>query len=192
MQKCLKTYIMTNYLRHLVNSEMDPLQFAHRPGIGVEDAVIYLLHRSISHLESTGSTVRVMFFFTSLVVSTQSNHHCSGRSWKVDCHLAAWTTDYLTNRPQYVRLCNCMSDVVVCSTGAPQGTMLSPFLFTLYTLDFSYNTDNCHLQKYSDNTAVITVVAEGNNLDYSKVFTNFVAWCELKTSASTSTRQRRW
>ncbi|KAF7649770.1 hypothetical protein LDENG_00136660 [Lucifuga dentata] len=49
----------------------------------------------------------------------------------VDCHLTAWTIDYLTNRPQYVRLHNCVSDVVVCSMGAPQGTVLSPFLFTL-------------------------------------------------------------
>ena len=54
---------------------------------------------------------------------------------EVDCHLAAWLIDYLANRPQYVRLPGCESDVVVCSTGAPQGTVLSPFLFTLYTSD---------------------------------------------------------
>ncbi|KAI3351323.1 hypothetical protein L3Q82_005869 [Scortum barcoo] len=47
--------------------------------------------------------------------------------------LAAWVTNYLTDRPQFVRLQDCVSDVVVCSTGAPQGTVLSPFLFTLYT-----------------------------------------------------------
>uniref|UniRef100_A0A3P8RYE5 Chemokine interleukin-8-like domain-containing protein n=1 Tax=Amphiprion percula TaxID=161767 RepID=A0A3P8RYE5_AMPPE len=40
----------------------------------------------------------------------------------VDCHLAAWTIDYLTNRPRYVRLQDCVSDVVVSSMGAPQGT----------------------------------------------------------------------
>ncbi|KAI3367053.1 hypothetical protein L3Q82_009685 [Scortum barcoo] len=31
--------------------------------------------------------------------------------------LAAWVTNYLTDRPQFVRLQDCVSDVVVCSTG---------------------------------------------------------------------------
>ena len=46
-------------------------------------------------------------------------------------HLTHWILDYLTNRPQYVRTRDCVSDTVVCSTGAPQGTVLAPFLFTL-------------------------------------------------------------
>ncbi|TWW55054.1 hypothetical protein D4764_09G0001030 [Takifugu flavidus] len=83
----------------------------------------------------------------------------------VDCHLPSWTTDYLTNRLQYVRLRDCESDVVVCSTGAPQGTVLSPFLFTLCTSDFSHNSDSCHLQKFSD-TAIVGRVSEGNELEY--------------------------
>ena len=37
------------------------LRFAYRSGIGVEDAVIYVLQRSHSHLQQAGSTVRVMF-----------------------------------------------------------------------------------------------------------------------------------
>ena len=171
--------IVLNYLRHLVNSEMDPLQFAYRPGNGVDDAVIYLLHRSLSHLESTGSTVRVMFFDFSCAFNTIQPSLLRGKleGVGVDCHLAARTTDYLTNRPQYVRLRDCVSDVVVCSTGAPQGTMLSPFLFTLYTSDFSYNMDSCHLHKFSDDTAIVACVTEGNDLEYRKVITNFVAWC---------------
>ena len=138
--------VVLNHLRHLVNSEIDPLLFAYRPGIGVDDAVIYLLHRSLSHLESTGSTVRVMFFDFSSAFNTIQPSLLRGKleGAGVDCHLAAWTTDYLTNRPQYVRLRDCVSDVVFCSTGAPQGTVLPPFLFTLYTSDFSHNTDSCH------------------------------------------------
>uniref|UniRef100_A0AAV2L7E9 Alkylated DNA repair protein AlkB homologue 8 N-terminal domain-containing protein n=1 Tax=Knipowitschia caucasica TaxID=637954 RepID=A0AAV2L7E9_KNICA len=36
---------------------LDPLQFAYRPNIGVEDAVIYFLQRTLSHLEPAGSAV---------------------------------------------------------------------------------------------------------------------------------------
>ncbi|KAI3361553.1 hypothetical protein L3Q82_013688, partial [Scortum barcoo] len=34
----------------------------------------------------------------------------------VSDQLAAWVTNYLTDRPQFVRLQDCVSDVVVCST----------------------------------------------------------------------------
>ncbi|KAJ8002230.1 hypothetical protein DPEC_G00177740 [Dallia pectoralis] len=40
------------------------------------------------------------------------------------------------------------SDVAVSNTGSLQGTVLSPFLFTLYTSDFRYSSGTCHLQKF--------------------------------------------
>ena len=46
--------IILRSLRPMVSSQMDPLQFAYQPGLGVDDAVIYLLHRSLAHLENPG------------------------------------------------------------------------------------------------------------------------------------------
>ncbi|TWW56010.1 hypothetical protein D4764_09G0010600 [Takifugu flavidus] len=43
------------------------------------------------------------------------------------------------------------------------------------TSDFSYNSDSCHLQKFSDDTAIVGHVSEGNELEYREVITNFVA-----------------
>lgn len=173
--------LILHHLRPLVSSALDPLQFAYRPGIGVDDAVIYLLHRSLSHLEQAGSTVRVMFFDFSSAFNTIQPALLRGKleAAGVDKQLTAWTIDYLTNRPQYVRLHDCVSDVVVCSTGAPQGTVLSPFLFSLYTSDFTYNTDYCHLQKFSDDTAIIGCVSDGNDQEYRGVIRDFVGWCEI-------------
>ncbi|XP_060796645.1 uncharacterized protein LOC132899007 [Neoarius graeffei] len=57
LMKALERLVLA-YLRPLVGPAMDPVQYAYQPGIGVEDAVIYLLHRSFSHLEKAGSTVR--------------------------------------------------------------------------------------------------------------------------------------
>ena len=58
----------------------------------------------------------------------------------VDQHLTSWILDYLTNRPQYVRARDYVSDTIICSTGAPQGTVLAPLLFTLYTAPTSHPT----------------------------------------------------
>ncbi|TWW53905.1 hypothetical protein D4764_0186440 [Takifugu flavidus] len=62
--------LILDHLRPLVSSFMDPLQFAYQPSIGVDDAVIYLLHTSLTHLEKAGSTVRIMFFDFSSAFNT--------------------------------------------------------------------------------------------------------------------------
>ena len=49
---------------------MDPLQFAYQPDIGVDNAIIFLLDRSLSHLEKPRSTVRIMFSYFSSAFNT--------------------------------------------------------------------------------------------------------------------------
>ncbi|KAJ8374485.1 hypothetical protein SKAU_G00050650 [Synaphobranchus kaupii] len=102
--------IMLNHLRPLVSTKLDPQQFAYQPGIGVDDAVIYLQHRSLSHLESSGSYVRVMFFDFSSAFDTIQPSLLRGKleGAGVDHHLTAWIINYLTSRPQYVRLHDCV------------------------------------------------------------------------------------
>uniref|UniRef100_A0AAV2LR15 Uncharacterized protein n=1 Tax=Knipowitschia caucasica TaxID=637954 RepID=A0AAV2LR15_KNICA len=53
----MKRLILT-HLRSVVSPTLDPLQFAYRPNIGVEDAVIYFLQQTLSHLEPAGSAMR--------------------------------------------------------------------------------------------------------------------------------------
>ena len=87
--------------------------------------------------------------------------------------LTSWIIDYLTDRPQYVRMGICVSGTLKCRIGAPQGNGLSPFLFTLYTSDFRYNSDSCHMQKYSDDTAV---VACGQEKEFRDLVESFYGW----------------
>ncbi|KAF7648597.1 hypothetical protein LDENG_00154260, partial [Lucifuga dentata] len=95
--------LILNHLHPLVSSTLAALQFTftYQPGIGVDDAIIYLLHRSLSLLEHVGSTVRVMVFDFSSAFNTIQPSLLRGKleGVGVDCHLTAWTIDYLTNRP---------------------------------------------------------------------------------------------
>uniref|UniRef100_A0AAV2MLV8 Uncharacterized protein n=1 Tax=Knipowitschia caucasica TaxID=637954 RepID=A0AAV2MLV8_KNICA len=50
--------LILTHLRSVVSPTLDPLQFAYRPNIGAEDAVIYFLQRTLSHLEPAGSAHR--------------------------------------------------------------------------------------------------------------------------------------
>lgn len=58
-------------------------------------------------------------YSTSQGPSTEFIHLCSGR-------VAAWTLDCLTNRTHYVKLQDCVSKMMVCSTGGPTGDCSLP------------------------------------------------------------------
>lgn len=64
------------------------------------------------------------------VLSIPSNQTYSKASSRVDSTFVSCITNYLTERPQFVRLENCVSGTLMSSTGAPQGTLMAPFLFT--------------------------------------------------------------
>ncbi|KAI4897720.1 hypothetical protein NFI96_007252 [Prochilodus magdalenae] len=171
--------LLLNHLRPQVHHAEDPLQFVYREKVGVEDAILYLLHRAHSHLDKGGGAVRVMFFDFSSAFNTIQPLLLRDKLMKmeVDMHLVTWITDYLTGRPQHVRIRDRSSDTVISSTGAPQGTVLSPVLFTLYTSDFKYNSELCHMQKFSDDTAIVGCVRNGQEREYRSLVEDFVEWC---------------
>ncbi|KAI3355951.1 hypothetical protein L3Q82_004498 [Scortum barcoo] len=94
------------HLRPQTHHALDPLQFAYREKTGVEDAIIFLLHRSLSHLDRGSGAVRITFLDFSSTFNTIQPLLLRDKLTEmgVGSHLVAWITDYLTGRPQYVRL----------------------------------------------------------------------------------------
>ncbi|CAB4015777.1 Hypothetical predicted protein, partial [Paramuricea clavata] len=56
-----------------------------------------------------------------------------------------WFKSYLSNRKQYVYLNNTASDLCSLNCGIPQGSVLGPLLFLLYTNDFNRSSLNCQV-----------------------------------------------
>ena len=71
---------------------------------------------------------------------------------KLPSSVISWIFEYLTSRLQYVRLNGLMSSAISTNTGAPQGTVLAPFLFVLYTADCRSIDESCPLVKFADDT----------------------------------------
>lgn len=62
--------LVLHCLKPQVHHAQDPLQFAYREKIRVEDAVLYLLHRTLSYLEEGRCAVRILFFDFSSAFNT--------------------------------------------------------------------------------------------------------------------------
>ncbi len=108
----------------------------------MDDAILYLLHRSLSYLDRGCSTVRIKIFDYFSAINTIQPPFLKDKLTEmgVGSYLIKWVMDYLTVRSQYTQLKDCTSENVVSSIGAPQGTVLLPVLFTLYTSYFEYNS----------------------------------------------------
>ena len=70
------------------------------------------------------------------------------------------------------------SSLITSNTGAPQGTVLAPFLFTLYTSDCKSTELSCPLIKFADDTIMIGLITNDNCTSYEKELKCFVDYCD--------------
>ncbi|KAK3535928.1 hypothetical protein QTP70_021229, partial [Hemibagrus guttatus] len=77
-----------------------------------------------------------------------------------------WIPDFLTGRPQSVRIGNSISSTTTPSTGAPQGCVLSPLLFTLLTHDCVAMHCLNHILKFADDTTGVCLIIKNNESAY--------------------------
>ena len=79
---------------------------------------------------------------------------------------------------QYVRLNELLSSAIRTNTGAPQGTVLAPFLFALYTADCRSTDEPCPVVKFADDAELVGNISNDEDAIYHKQTENFVNWCD--------------
>ncbi|KAI2650871.1 putative RNA-directed DNA polymerase from transposon BS [Labeo rohita] len=80
--------------------------------------------------------------------------------------LCNWILDFLTGRPQSVCVSHNTSSTTTLSTGAPQGCVLSPLLFTLLTHDCTVKFSSNHIIKFADDTTVVGLISNNDKTHY--------------------------
>ena len=70
-------------------------------------------------------------------------------------NLVTWMSSYLEGRKQRVKFKNILSDEQEVLSGVPQGSILGPVLFIIFTNSLAEDLSNYHITSYADDTQII-------------------------------------
>jgi len=155
--KCFEKNIF-KHISSCLSPLQDPCQFTYRAKRSVDDAILIFFNNIYKHIDIPKQYCSVLFVDFSSAFNTIQPHVFlpTLHDLKVNRNIIAWILDFLSEREQFVKLANVIqaspslgqvkirthlesstafSDKSVSNTGAPQGCVLSPILFTIYTND---------------------------------------------------------
>lgn len=173
-------HLVKKYIVSVTQHLIDPLQFAYQASRGVEDAITTVLHLLHSHLEKPKTHAKILFVdFSSAFNCILPNILAATltKEFLIDSRTLAWVTNFLSSRIQQVKIGGSISDRLTTSVGAPQGCVLSPLLFILYTNSCVSSFKNRHIVKYADDTALVSLLNDGED-EHGPVLDFFINWCE--------------
>ncbi|KAK3534925.1 hypothetical protein QTP70_002009 [Hemibagrus guttatus] len=134
--------LVMRQIKDLLPPSLDAMQFAYRPNRSMDDAIC------TTHLTEKLSLLNI------------------------NTSLCNWILDFLTGRPQSVRIRNSTSSTTTLNTGAPQGCVLSALLFTLMTHDCAAMHSSNHIIKFADDTVhgvtILQLNIKGSNVEIVK------------------------
>ncbi len=132
--KCFEKLIR-DHICSVLPASLDLLQFAYCSNRSTDDAIAFTLHTALSHLENKNTYVRMLFMDYSSALNTivPATLVAKLQTLGLNRSLCSWILDFLTGRSQVVRMGNKTSSPLILNIGAPQGCVLRPLLYSLYS-----------------------------------------------------------
>ena len=159
MGKTIEHVVTSQLTQHISeNSLLQPMQSAYRSGHSTE---IALLKVKADLLHATDHQEVVCLILLDLSLAFDTVDHCM-LLWRLEVCFGIketaleWIRSYLTGRTQKVSVGKAMSSRVASSYAVPQGSVLGPILFTLYTypLGSICTKHNINYHMYADNQQI--------------------------------------
>lgn len=157
--KCFEKLIRAHIIS-ILPPGFDPHQFAYRANRSTDDAIATALHSTLSHLEQRGSYARLLFVDYSSAFNTIIPERLVIRlsDLGLSSSMCSWIMDFLSDRPQRVKMGCQTSSSINLSIGSPQGCVLSPILYSLYTYDCTPAHSSNSITKFADDITVVGLI----------------------------------
>ncbi|KAI4892187.1 hypothetical protein NFI96_026690 [Prochilodus magdalenae] len=178
ISKCFER-LVSSHVKSCLPTALDLQQFAYRRNRSTEDAISAALHIVLSHLDCQSSYVRMLFINFSSAFNTviPSKLIYKLSQLGISTSLCNWILDFLTDRPQSVKLDKLFSSTITLNTGVPQGCVVSPLLYSLFSYDCVPAYGSNSIIKFADDTTVIGLIRADDETAYRDEVQHLAAWC---------------
>ena len=155
--KFIEKIVADQLKAHLIkNNLFDQFQSGFRSGHSTETALVRVVNDLLMSADDGSPSLLILLDITAAFDTIDHNillqllHSTIG----LDGTTLKWFTSYLTDRTEYVALGKTRSRIHSVTCGVPQGSVLGPTLFTLYTIPLGRIIRNhgLHFHCYADDT----------------------------------------
>ena len=139
ISKVIEKIICTQLSTYFENNKLFyDSQYGFRPNHCTEQATLELTDRIISAMDNNDVPIGI-FLDLSKAFDTIDHNILLNKleRYGIEGIPLQLFKKYLTNRKQYVKLCDIKSNLLQIKTGVPQGSILGPLFFIIYINDFS-------------------------------------------------------
>ena len=143
--KILEKLVLSQVSSYLNSHNLqNTCQSAYRPGHSTETALLKVVNDLFLSLNKGNISVLALFDFSSAfdTIDYPIHAHRLHTDFGLTDTVLQWFSSYLTDRTHYVSLSNQCSAFVPVHSGVPQGSVLGPILFTMYTKPLSAIIDS--------------------------------------------------
>ena len=157
ISRILEVMVKRQVMAHLDSHHLMPVsQFAYRKNHSTEDALVVAVNRWYN-AKSARKHTGVVFVDMSKAFDSVKHERMLLELFSLGIAgiPLLWFCSYLSGRFQHIKVLDQLSDATACSRGVPQGSVLGPMLFVLYTKDICRILPNtvCH-QEFADDIVI--------------------------------------
>ena len=131
------------------------------------------------HLDQSGTFIRILLMDFSSAFNTLHTHSLLWRLLDLDVSpsIVLWVRAFLRDRTQTVCVNSVKSNALILNTRAPQGCVLSPILFSIYTNENMPNTTTLTLINFADDVALVARLKDEQSLSsYFNFIGHLISW----------------
>ena len=173
ISKIIEKIVASRLVKHIQDNKLNEvLQSAYRTHHSTETALTRVHSDLLNALDGRKTAVLLLLdlsaAFDTIDHRTILKRLC--HSFGVRNTALQWFESYLSDRSQVVSIADMLSSVASLTFGVPQGSVLGPILFTLYTVplgEIARNHDT-HVHFYADDTQLYATFDATNHVEVAR------------------------